>query len=122
MTAARILLGTIRLANGSLALLAPAQLADRLGVDPEENPAMLYVLRMFGIRTVLIARDLLAHDQQARAKALRRAPLIHASDTLAAGLAAASGKLPRRAAVLITAVSVVNTALALAARGGRGAR
>jgi hypothetical protein len=122
MTAARILLGTIRLANGSLALLAPAQLADRLGVDPEENPAMLYVLRMFGIRTVLIARDLLAHDEQARAKALRRAPLIHASDTLAAGLAAASGKLPRRAAVLITAVSVVNTALALAARGGRGAR
>jgi hypothetical protein len=114
--AARILLGTIRLANGSLALVAPARLADRLGVDPVENPAMLYALRMFGIRTLLIARDLLGPDEHARAKALRHAPLIHASDTLAAALAAASGKLPRRAAVLITGISAVNTALALAAR------
>ena len=112
---ARVLLGVIRLANGSVALIAPARLAERLGVDPQENPAMLYALRMFGIRTVLIAGDLLVGDKRARAKALRAAPLIHASDTVAAALVAASGKAPRRTGALITGISAANTALALVA-------
>ena len=47
-------LALIRLVNGGLALVAPRWLARRLGVDPTAQPAMLYALRMFGIRTVLI--------------------------------------------------------------------
>ena len=34
MAVARILLGTIRIANGTAALLAPSRLAERLGADP----------------------------------------------------------------------------------------
>jgi hypothetical protein len=112
MRAVRTLLAAIRIANGAVALVAPATLARRLGVDPDENPAMLYVLRMFGIRTVVIGRDLLAGDE----RAARAAVLVHASDTLAAAGAAASGTLPRRTGVLITSISALNTALALALR------
>ena len=109
--AARRLLGAIRIVNGSAALFAPATLAARLGADPE-NPALLYAFRMFGVRTVLIGRDMF----RGAPHALRAAPLIHASDTLAAALAAASGKVPRRAGTIITAISAFNTVLALAAR------
>jgi hypothetical protein len=109
---ARRLLGAIRIANGSAALFAPAKLAARLGADPAESPALLYAFRMFGVRTVLIGRDVFRGEP----RALRAAPLIHASDTIAAALAAASGKMPRRAGVLITAISALNTVLALAAR------
>ena len=109
---ARRLLGAIRIANGSVALFAPAALAGRLGADPAESPALLYAFRMFGVRTVLIGRDLFRGEP----RALRAAPLIHASDTVAAALAAASGKVPRRAGLLITAISALNTVLALAAR------
>lgn len=109
---ARRLLAAIRIANGSVALLAPGRLAERLGADPAENPALLYAFRMFGVRTVLMGRNLLRGD----ADAIRAAPLIHASDTIAAALAAASGKLPRRAGILIIAISALNTVLALVAR------
>jgi hypothetical protein len=96
-------------------MLAPTRLAERLGVDPQENPAMLYALRMFGIRTVLIAGDLLVGDKRTRERALRTAPLIHATDMVAAALVAASGKAPRRTGALITGISAAHTVLALVA-------
>jgi hypothetical protein len=110
--AARRTLGLIRIVNGALALAAPGRLADRLGVGAEERPAVLYALRMFGVRTILIGRDLFVGDE----RAVRSAPLVHASDTIAAAAAAASGKLPGRAGRLITGISAVNTLLAFAAR------
>jgi hypothetical protein len=113
---ARVVLGAIRLANGTAALLTPGRLALRLGSDPAENPALLYALRMFGARTIVIGCELFARDEQVRAQAVRVAPLIHASDTAAAVLAAASGRVPRRAGSLITCISAANTALALLAR------
>lgn len=106
---ARKTLAAVRIANGALALAAPERLAARLGVDAAEHPALLYVFRMFGIRTVLIGRDLWRGDENA----VRAAPLIHASDTVAAALAARSGKLPPRAGTLITAISAFNTLLAV---------
>jgi hypothetical protein len=111
VTARRLLAG-IRILNGTLALLAPARLARGLGADPAASPGLLYALRMFGVRTVVIGRDLMRGEPGA----VRAAPLVHASDTVAAALAAASGKVPRRTAVLITAISALNTLLALASR------
>jgi Animal haem peroxidase len=115
---ARWLLAAIRLVNGTLALFLPRLLARRLGVDPRANPAMLYVLRMFGIRTVLLGLDLFRPAGERRDEALRRAVVIHALDTVAAALAAVSGRLPPRTGILITAISMLNTALAVYARGG----
>src|SRR3954468_20832644 len=120
-SAARIALGSVRLANGTAALLAPDAAAKRLGVEPLANPAAVYVVRMFGIRTVLLGYELFTHDRAARARALRLAPVIHATDAAAAILAGASGRLPRRAAAVATAISTVNTVLALTAtRAARG--
>jgi len=109
---ARRLLATIRIVNGAAALLVPAQLARRLGTDPVEHPAVLYALRMFGVRTVLIGRDLWNDEPHA----VRVAPLVHATDTAAAALAAATGRIPRRTGALITAISAFNTVLALLVR------
>jgi hypothetical protein len=115
---ARIALGLIRLVNGSLALIAPQFLARNVGIDPDTTPGGLYVFRMFGIRTVFIAWELLFATGQRRANAVNRAPIIHASDTIAALLAANSGRLPGRSGLTITLISAVNTALALYARQG----
>jgi hypothetical protein len=119
--AARVALAAIRLANGSGALLAPSFYARRMGFDPEEHPPAVYVLRLFGVRTVLIGLELLKSDPAARERALAVAPWIHASDTLAAALAGAGGLLPRRAASTAVAVSGTNLLLAVAAGRGRAA-
>lgn len=117
-TLARLTLAAIRLFNGTAALLAPAWLGRRLGVDPAANPAATYVLRMFGVRTVVLGAQLLGPPGPARARALRTGVLIHASDTAAALLAGAAGHLPRRAARLAALISCTNTILAIFAQAG----
>jgi hypothetical protein len=118
---ARYALAAIRLLNGGMALFTPEQLARRLGADPDRNGAIIYVLRMFGIRTILIGADLILLRDKELERALRRAPLIHASDTFAAAAAGAKGYLPPRTAALTTLISGVNTGLAIAAKGRRRA-
>lgn len=105
----------IRLFNGLAALVVPGQLAERLGIDTDANPAALYVLRMFGIRTVLIGWDLLVSTGDRRAQALKMAPVIHASDTVAAYLASQNPRFPQPMGRVTVIISAVNTALALIA-------
>jgi hypothetical protein len=93
---ARITLTCIRLFNGVAALFVPATLARRLGVDPEANPAALYALRLFGVRTVLIGAQLLLRNSGVHAHSLRVAPVIHALDVAATLIAGERGQLPRR--------------------------
>jgi hypothetical protein len=111
---ARILLAVIRLFNGLAALAVPGVLARQVGVDPDANPGVLYVFRMFGVRTVLLGAELLFQTGDRRAEALRKAPLIHASDTVAAVLASLSGNFPKRGRIIV-AISAVNTVLAVIA-------
>ena len=112
---ARITLAGIRLFNGVAALSVPATLARRVGVDPAANPAALYALRLFGVRTVLIGAQLLLRDGGVRAHSLRVAPAIHALDASAALIAGERGQLPRRAATTAAIISTVNTVLAMVA-------
>jgi hypothetical protein len=112
---ARITLAGIRLFNGAAALFVPATLARQLGVDPAANPAALYALRLFGVRTVLIGAQLLLRDGGVRAHSLRVAPAIHALDASAALIAGERGQLPRRAATTAAIISTVNTVLAIVA-------
>lgn len=113
---ARITLAGIRLFNGVAALFVPATLARQLGVDPAANPAALYALRLFGVRTVLIGAQLLLRDGGVRAHSLRVAPVIHALDASAALIAGERGQLPRRAATTAAVISTVNTVLAIIAQ------
>jgi hypothetical protein len=107
---ARVALAGMRLVNGTAGLLRPDVLARSLGVDPGESPALLYALRMFGVRTVVIALELLRREPAA----LRTAVPVHASDTMAALLLAR--RLPRNKGAVVVGISAVNTALALLAR------
>jgi heme peroxidase len=117
---ARYALAAIRLFNGGMALFAPERLARRLGTDPDEGGAVIYALRMFGVRTIMIGGELLVLRDEDLERALRKGILIHASDTVAAAVAGAGGYLPRRTAALTTLISAVNTGLAVTAKRGRG--
>ena len=111
---ARVLLACIRLLNGGLALVAPGFLAHQIGVDPDANPGITYVFRMFGIRTVLVGAELLVQTGERRNEALRRAVVMHASDTVAAFLATQSPQFPKRSQIIVW-ISALNTALAVIA-------
>ena len=113
---ARTILGVIRLINGSFALLLPRRFTKMFGIDPEENGAAIYLLRLFGVRTVYIGLQLLTADGEELDGAVRDAPWIHASDTTAAAIAGLRGQLPRRAAAAGFVASSLNTALAFLAR------
>ncbi len=107
------MLGVIRLVNGGAAFFVPAASARRLGVDPATNPAPIYPLRMFGIRTILLGLELLAGDPETRRRSLRTGVVIHACDTFSAATAGIRGDLPPLTAVALTGVSTLNTTLAV---------
>lgn len=115
---ARRLLGVIRLVNGTIALLAPRWLLTMFRVDPDSQGVAIYAFRLFGVRTILLGLDLVTAEGEALEHAVRRAPVIHATDTAAAVLAGLSGELPKRAAITATLISAINTKLAFAARRG----
>jgi len=112
-TSARLLLASIRLLNGLIALGMPRLITEQLRPVPDEQPATQYVLRMFGIRTILLAIDLLRPAGPVRDHAIRVAPIIHLADTIAATLAAGSQPIPARAGRTIMTISAVNTLLSL---------
>ncbi|MEA2187840.1 MAG: hypothetical protein QOK16_2851 [Solirubrobacteraceae bacterium] len=113
---AHLILAGIRFANGALALFVPHSLARRLDVDADKSPALLYFERLFGIRTILIALDLVTGDEEELKRALRRGRLIHATDATAAALAGMRGNLAPRPARMTVVISLVNLLLALIAR------
>jgi hypothetical protein len=112
---ARFALATVRIFNGATGLLAPGVMAARTGVRRGHDAPVLYPWRMFGIRTVLIGADLLSRNREVRRHALRVAAIVHASDTAAAFAALRSGQVPRKTALSATAISSLNTILALLA-------
>jgi hypothetical protein len=113
---ARVALAVIRSINGLLALFAPKFMLRKLEVDPDQNGAAIYALRMFGVRTVFLGAELFLKEGQERERALQTGVVIHASDTISAAIVWARGYLPRRAAAVATLISCVNTALALVAQ------
>jgi hypothetical protein len=103
----------VRIFNGAMGLVAPTVAAKRIGT-PEGSP--LYPWRMFGIRTVIVGAELLSRDPDVRARAVRLALPIHASDTASAAIGGLLGETPKRASIVLTAISGTNTMLALLAR------
>ena len=123
-TAARLLLACIRLFNGAMALFAPQMIIRRFKADEsaEDPEVAVYALRMFGIRTILIALDLMRGKGPVGAHAVRVAPIIHASDLITAALVARGGRVPKETGALIVAISGFNTLLAFLSQLGRSDR
>lgn len=70
---------------------------------------------MFGVRTLLIGADLLPLTGEESRRATKLAVVIHATDTASAATCLVKGYLPRKAGVVATAISSLNTVLALIA-------
>ena len=60
---ARIALAGVRLFNGGTALVAAGPFARRLGTEADAHGPAVHIARMFGIRTVLIALELLSRNE-----------------------------------------------------------
>jgi hypothetical protein len=113
---ARYALGVSRLVNGSLALAVPSKLVKTFGEDPADNGPALYALRLFGVRTVVLALQLLLADDASLPTHLKYAVWIHGSDTASALTAGVRHELPARAAATGTLLSSLNTLFAVTAR------
>jgi hypothetical protein len=115
-TTARFALGGVRIVAGSLGLFAPAMIISRFGDgNPSANPAATYGLRLFGIRTVLIGADLIRLRGRDLDRALRAAPIIHASDTATVLTLQRRKQLSPERARPLALISGLNTVLALIA-------
>ena len=108
---ARLALATIRLVNGTLALVAPNALLRRLGADPDVNKVAIYPMRMFGIRTIVLGVQLLIDAPSPEAD--RFGVLIHATDAATAITAGVRRELPPRVAAMTSMISLINTGLAV---------
>jgi hypothetical protein len=111
---ARVALAGIRIFNGAAGVVSPDGLVRRLGVADADG-GTVHVTRMFGIRTVLLGLDLVSPVPEVRRHALKLAVVVHASDTTSAALAGITRRMPVKTAVFATAISAVNTALAVVA-------
>jgi hypothetical protein len=115
-TAARFALGGVRLVAGSAGLLAPGVIISRFGDEaPARNPAAIYGLRLFGVRTVLLGADLFRLKGRELDHALRVAPLIHASDTATVLALWKNKQLAAERARPLALLSGANTLFAVAA-------
>ena len=115
---ARVALALIRLVNGALALFVPKVLIDRIDPGDPPSPAAVYAFRLFGIRPILIGRDLLRRDGPEQDKAVAEAPLIHASDTATATLLTVTKAVNLRSGIPLIVISGLNTVLATVAACG----
>ena len=114
--AARIALGVIRIVNGGLGLFVPRVLIGRIDPQDPPSPAAVYAFRLFGVRTLLIGRDLLRPPGARLDRTVAEAPLIHVSDTATATLLTAGGTVALRSGLTLVAISGLNTVLAVVAR------
>lgn len=71
------------------------------------------------MRTIIIGLDLLNSDSQQRARTVRAAPIIHASDAAAAILAGILRQIPSRGASKVALISTINTVLAVLAQSDK---
>jgi hypothetical protein len=97
----------------------PGVLVHRLGGEAAASPVARYAFRLFGVRTTLLAAELLLGDEPVRDHARRTAVIVHATDTAAAAWGAWRRELPRRTAMTTVVISAVNTLLAVLARPRR---
>jgi hypothetical protein len=104
-----------RAAIGASATVLPNTAGKLFGLDPDNNPQASYLARLFGIRDVALAIGTLSSKGTARALWLRLGIMCDAVDAAAAFLAGQEGALPKRAAVLDTALPLLAIGIGIAA-------
>ncbi|MGH2703790.1 MAG: hypothetical protein ACRDJ4_01440 [Actinomycetota bacterium] len=102
--------------NGLAALLAPRAMAGTGGVAEASRPT-IYVLRLFGVRTVALGAELFVARGDRLERALRWGVAIHLTYAAAAAIGGLRGDIPVRGATVAAVISAANAGLAAMARG-----
>lgn len=105
----------LRASIGAGAWLAPRLAGKLFGLDPDANPQLPYVGRLFGVRDVALAAGLQMSSGQSRRVWLQLGIVCDAADTVAGLLAGRNGTLSKSATVLVTAPALLGIGLGIAA-------
>lgn len=102
-----------RLVVGGGALLAPRLVGRAFGIEPDDNPALPYVGRLFGVRAVFMALSLAVSQGSERDRQLRGGVAVDVTDALAAVAARRTRGLGGRAGTAAFLAAVTEAALGL---------
>jgi len=102
-----------RIAVGSGAWLTPNLSGRLFGLDPEGNPQLPYVGRLFGARDVALGAGVLRSPRKNKEAWATAGIACDLADVAAGVLAGARGHLPAGAAALVTATAGVFAAAGL---------
>jgi len=94
-----------RIAVGTLALLSPKLAARAFLLNPETNPQVSYVTRLFGSREVALGAITLASSGAARERMIQLGIAVDGADIVTGVAAASTGTVPKRAGVLMALVA-----------------
>jgi hypothetical protein len=110
-----------RTALGISTLLAPRLAGKSFLLDPDDNPQLPVIGRMWGVRNLSLAAGMYAATGPSRAQWWRLQPAVDALDFLAIATEWRRGSVPGPAAALMAATALGATALgALSVEGESG--
>lgn len=94
-----------RIAVGAGAWLTPNLSGRMFGLDPEGNPQLSYIGRLFGARDVVLGAGALRSSRKQKDTWVAAGMACDVADVAAGALAGARGTLPPAAAALVTATA-----------------
>jgi hypothetical protein len=106
----RTLLGA-RTVLGVLTLLVPRETGRAFLLDPQDNPQLPVIARMWGIRNLSLAAGMYGAEGASRSRWWRLQPMIDALDFLVIVAEWRRDAVPRPAAGLMAGTALVATAL-----------
>jgi hypothetical protein len=109
------LLTGLRAGVGAGAWLTPRFAGRLFGLDPDGNPQLPYLGRLFGVRDAALAAGLQMSEGESRRLWLRMGIACDAADTVAGLLARRNGQLSKLSTVLVTAPALAGIALGISA-------
>jgi hypothetical protein len=114
MSPLKLLIAT-RVSIGSGAWLAPRLAGTLFGLDPDGNPQLPYLGRLFGIRDVVLGAGVQVSSGAGRRLWLQLGLVCDAADAAAGIIAGRNGELSKISTVLVTAPALLAIGLGAAA-------
>jgi hypothetical protein len=94
-----------RIAVGAGAFLTPSLSGRLFGLDPDGNPQLPYVGRLFGARDVVLGAGVLRSGRKQKADWVTAGLACDVADVAAGAMAGARGQLPLASAGMVTATA-----------------
>jgi hypothetical protein len=109
------LLNGSRMLVGVAALAAPGKAFSGAGLSARRNPQLPFVVRMFGVRDLVLGAGALSTTGGERRRWLQAALAADVADALASVAGHRAGHLPPHGAVMLGLTACAGTALGIAA-------